>query len=997
MKKFSILFFLFIFITIPVYSQITIYVPGDYSTIQGAINAANNGDLVLVADGTYQENIDYRGKAITVASHFINDRDKSHITNTIIDGSQPMYPDSGTVVMFKSGEDTNSVLCGFTITGGTGTMAPGNPLLRAGGGIVLYQSGAKIKNNIIEYNIINNIPWAYGGGILSDMANTSDIIIKDNVIRNNECIGYDYACGGGIKISTFGYALISNNKIIENSISASIISTGGGIKCWGPIGEIYIINNYIKGNTVQTNYFGGGGINISECTTNTPIVENNIIVDNFSSGWGGGILIDLNIDNSLKPGLNLHQSIPEDGDVLDEQFLVNNTIYNNSAGAVGGGFCALNSMTAKIMNCILWGNTAPNYPQIYGSIDASYSDIEGGWSGIGNIDDDPEFTDSLYFCLCDTSKCVDAGDPDPIYNDVEDPNNPGFALFPAMGTLRNDMGAFGGPYSTWSSIILDTLRVPTDFATIQEAIDAAMEGNVVLVEEGTYYENINFRGKAITVASHFLVDGDTSHISNTIIDGSQAANPDSGSVVYFISGEDTTSVLFGFTITGGTGTIVNMLSIMTKLGGGVYAINSGATIKNNIIEFNVLEPAGDILIKGGGIGAISEHESNFIIDNNKVRNNSITTVSTTWVGIGGGIDVITSGKVWIRNNKVCQNTVTGPYAYGGGLHFNDGATGLAEFYIETNLFSGNTVNGSLNGGSGAIDIYLIAPVLRNNLMVNNSAFKGGAMWIETSTDKVNLNGRSGLTSLSQLKNQNSQSSMREVPFFENNTIANYTAMLGGGIYVVGTPPQLINSIIWGNTAPSGPQIYGTADVQYSDIEGGYPGNGNMNEDPNFDDSTYFCLNQNSDCVDAGNPDPIYYDVEDPQNPGFPLLPARGTLINDMGHLGGPNSLWWTWNPIVSVENDGNGNEIPDAFSLLQNYPNPFNPSTIIKYEIKELAQVELKVFDILGRALISLVNKEQPAGSYEVEFNASKLSSGVYFYKLQAGDFIQTKKMMLLK
>jgi hypothetical protein len=386
----------------------TLQVPGDYATIQEAIDAAMNGNVVLVDEGTYYENINFKGKAITVASHFLVDEDTSHITNTIIDGSNPTHPDSGTVVMFKSGEDTNSVLCGFTITGGTGTLAPSNPLLRAGGGIVLFQSGAKIKNNIIEYNIIDNIPWAYGGGILSDMSNNSDIIVKDNVIRNNACNGNDYACAGGIKISTYGYALISNNKIIGNSISASIIACGGGIKCWGPIGEIHIVSNYIKGNTVQTNYYGGGGINISECTTNTPIIENNIIVDNFSSKYGGGILIDLNLDNSFKPGLNPHQSVPKYGDDLSEQFLVNNTIYNNSAAVSGGGFYAANNMTANIMNCILWENTAPNNPQIGGDVNVVYSDVEGGFPGEHNIDVNPSFADTL-FHLADSSLCIGAG------------------------------------------------------------------------------------------------------------------------------------------------------------------------------------------------------------------------------------------------------------------------------------------------------------------------------------------------------------------------------------------------------------------------------------------------------------------------------------------------------------------------------------------------------------------------------------------------------------
>ena len=113
-----------------------------------AIDAATNEDIVLVADGTYYENINYKGKAITVASHFFIDGDETHIENTIIDGSQPIDPDSASVVYFISGEDTTSVLCGFTITGGTGTyIATYNDV--SGGGIILWPSGGKICNNII--------------------------------------------------------------------------------------------------------------------------------------------------------------------------------------------------------------------------------------------------------------------------------------------------------------------------------------------------------------------------------------------------------------------------------------------------------------------------------------------------------------------------------------------------------------------------------------------------------------------------------------------------------------------------------------------------------------------------------------------------------------------------------------------------------------------------------------------------------------------------------
>jgi hypothetical protein len=105
--------------------------------------------------------------------------------------------------------------------------------------------------------------------------------------------------------------------------------------------------------------------------------------------------------------------------------------------------------------------------------------------------------------------------------------------------------------------------------------------------------------------------------------------------------------------------------------------------------------------------------------------------------------------------------------------------------------------------------------------------------------------------------------------------------------------------------------------------------------------------------------------------------------------------------IVSVEDE---DHLISDFQLFQNYPNPFNPITKIKYTIPNvtLSKVEgslvsLKVFDVLGNEIAALVNEEKPAGSYEVEFDASSLSSGIYFYELRTGNHTQAKKMMLLK
>ena len=86
-----------------------------------------------------------------------------------------------------------------------------------------------------------------------------------------------------------------------------------------------------------------------------------------------------------------------------------------------------------------------------------------------------------------------------------------------------------------------------------------------------------------------------------------------------------------------------------------------------------------------------------------------------------------------------------------------------------------------------------------------------------------------------------------------------------------------------------------------------------------------------------------------------------------------------------------------VFKLRQNYPNPFNPSTTIKYELPRASQVSLKVYDILGREVSVLVNEKKDAGAYEVKFNGSNLASGMYFYRLRAGDYVAVKKLLLMK
>lgn len=148
---------------------------------------------------------------------------------------------------------------------------------------------------------------------------------------------------------------------------------------------------------------------------------------------------------------------------------------------------------------------------------------------------------------------------------------------------------------------------------------------------------------------------------------------------------------------------------------------------------------------------------------------------------------------------------------------------------------------------------------------------------------------------------------------------------------------------------------------------------------------------------------IAKDIWLPANASQTFVPEWTDLSNndlkvliDFDNDGTIDDSLYLQNQFTDVKDHG-GLLLPAEFNLAQNYPNPFNPTTTIQYSIPKSVNVEIKVYDVLGNEVTTLVNVEKPAGVYEVEFNAKNLSSGVYFYKLTAGSFTETKKMTLLK
>ena len=131
------------------------------------------------------------------------------------------------------------------------------------------------------------------------------------------------------------------------------------------------------------------------------------------------------------------------------------------------------------------------------------------------------------------------------------------------------------------------------------------------------------------------------------------------------------------------------------------------------------------------------------------------------------------------------------------------------------------------------------------------------------------------------------------------------------------------------------------------------------------------------------------------------LPEPGTVIKISGYkplVPGDEFTVTAPKAILSdVEDDSNDKNSPKSYSLNQNYPNPFNPNTTISYSVANPGLVTVKIFNILGEEIIQLVNEYKNSGSYSVNFDASRLSSGIYFYSLNSGSFVSTKKMVVLK
>ena len=260
--------------------------------------------------------------------------------------------------------------------------------------------------------------------------------------------------GGGINIYS-SKGIVTNNIIQHNEVSAVNSSFGAGVLFDFPPDEIYFRNNIVSHNTFSgAGACYGGGFAIWD---GNPTIENNLFEKNDATFGGGGWI----------------------GDAFSFAKIINNTIIKNHAEMKGGAIYT-KSAAPIVMNSILWNNHAPEGSEIYvesGTIDVTYSDVKGGWTGTGNINANPKLI-TLFSLLNHNSPCIDSGNPDMMYNDPESSIFPGYAKLPARGTVRNDVGAYGGPYADgwWDFFNFNKEMESAEFE--EEIVSSATPGNI---------------------------------------------------------------------------------------------------------------------------------------------------------------------------------------------------------------------------------------------------------------------------------------------------------------------------------------------------------------------------------------------------------------------------------------------------------------------------------------------------------------------------------------
>jgi hypothetical protein len=418
------------------------------------------------------------------------------------------------------------------------------------------------------------------------------------------------------------------------------------------------------------------------------------------------------------------------------------------------------------------------------------------------------------------------------------------------------------------------INIPDDYAHIQQGINASSAGDTILVQPGTYDEEINISGTFVTLGSLFLTTGDESYVQNTAIQGNR------GNVIRLAYCDFGISMIVGFQIQQGSV--------------GVYCLQSNAMIAHN--EFTGIENYG--IFEDAYSAGIRCESANVTAAFNRISRVNSVSFGDDYLAEAYGIHCLNS-HLALYNSVIIYTAATS-----------------------------------------------MIPPIAVGFQCENSV---SILW--------------------------------------NNTIASNGNSVGGGIRSWDSETLLMNDVIWYNVPVD---VQGSVTAGYCNTNTYLPGDGNIRLQPFFrnrENGDFHLMSvecgdaADSPCIDAGHPEMV-----------DSLLDCSwglGTSVSDMGAYGGGDSMY------VGIDDRRPG--IPARFIMSQNFPNPFNGSTVISYALPDRAEVKIEIFDIMGRRLISLDEGDKAVGMHRITWHAGSFPSGVYFYRISAGKYDRTGRMILIK
>jgi hypothetical protein len=928
--------------------------------------------------------------------------------SSLIPANQKLYIGPGTKVIFMGaynftiGQDAQ-----LSVNGTESDSVHFSPFYAGNGwkGFTFTESG---RDDSIAYCVVTGCKHGGRGGAIS-------LIDSSPTISHSRISGNEASYGGAISMT-------ASSPVFRNlKISGNRATNGGAISITAS--SPVISNLTISDN--RADYGGAISFHRSSATITHTRMENNI----GSKGGGALAFFDSSpvITNTI-----LCNNLSEYGGALygrgSSPKLINLTISKNEATEEGGALYLDRGNDFYFKNSILWHNKSdigtvlafsvprsgwqPNFVHFnYCAVNTKLSN----WRLVekvanrnlmilwehGNIFSDPLFSDGTNndLSLGADSPCVDAGDPiDPV----------GDELFP-HGYCVN-MGAYGGTNKAIQTIFprLTVAPNPIDF----KSVPITDKKEITCYLKNGSPTTLNITEIILSDSLHFQIErySNKSDMRYTLHSG----DIDSIKIKYSPTQYSTKKIIeqLNIKIDGRNDKSVKIRGEV-KFGFSVSGDVSGVWTTTTS-PYNVTR---DIEIPARKRLKIMPGVTVRFMDNYKLK-----------VGEDAQLKAIGSPTDSIK--FYCADTARG----WGGLEINDSGDDDTLAYCvirNANVLDSN----STRKEGGGLYLKNSSPLISHCSIIDNNAEIAGGIYFSNSNARIEhtrIEGNHSTVAASAIKLSESSPLITNTTICNNSTpgycfmdvwdssptFVNVTASHNNttkGVSIgFGSNVEFKNSILRGCENQKGGLIdvheNSTLKLSYSNIDTFVSrrirsgatfdwGPDNIAKNPLFSDPENgdFTLLSKSPCIDAGDPDTLFCDPEDVANSGSALWPAMGTLRNDMGACGGGK-----YKIIPNNKNDQEPPKQPLTFSLKQNYPNPFNPTTTIEYVIPEPGQVQLSIYNMLGRRIKIVAHSQHETGLHRKIWNGRDktnmpVAAGIYFCRMHANGFDKTMKLVLLQ